>query len=148
MSIKYLQLTPAECFNECQDLLISDTPTFFSLLEKHINLSDFIPSLKINFKLNTSFLFIFAIYATFSSCNASFSSSSRGIIYLPVYPKMTISAMLAHKVNRYGAYSYHWRLKVLSITATPPDQGTIIPQLDIPPHIVRERFNVLIPFFL
>ena len=43
MSIKYSQLTLAENFSECQDLLISDTPTFFSLLEEQINLSDFIP---------------------------------------------------------------------------------------------------------
>lgn len=43
MSVKYSQLTLAENFSECQDLLTSDTPTFFSLLEEHINLSDFIP---------------------------------------------------------------------------------------------------------
>lgn len=43
MSIKYSQLTLAESFSECQDLLTSDTPTFFSLLEEHINISDFIP---------------------------------------------------------------------------------------------------------
>lgn len=43
MSIKYSQLTLAENFSECQDLLTSDIPTFFSLLEEHINLSDFIP---------------------------------------------------------------------------------------------------------
>lgn len=43
MTVKYSQLTLAENFSECQDLLTSDTPTFFSLLEEHINLSDFIP---------------------------------------------------------------------------------------------------------
>lgn len=43
MTIKYYQLTLAENFNECQDLLVSDTPTFFSLLEEHINLNEFIP---------------------------------------------------------------------------------------------------------
>ncbi|WP_326906634.1 transposase [Sedimentibacter sp. MB31-C6] len=43
MSIKYSQLTLAENFSECQDLLTSDTSTFFSLLEEHINLCDFIP---------------------------------------------------------------------------------------------------------
>jgi hypothetical protein len=43
MTVKYSQLTLAENFSECQDLRISDTPTFFSLLEEQINLSDFIP---------------------------------------------------------------------------------------------------------
>lgn len=43
MTVKYSQITLAENFSECQDLLTSDTPTFFSLLEEHINLSDFIP---------------------------------------------------------------------------------------------------------
>lgn len=46
MSIKYSQLTLvtlAENFIECQDILTSDTPTFFSLLEEQINLKDFIP---------------------------------------------------------------------------------------------------------
>ncbi len=43
MSTKYSQLTLAENFNECQDIMESDTPTFFSLLEEHINLSEFIP---------------------------------------------------------------------------------------------------------
>lgn len=42
MTVKYSQLTIAENFSECQDLLTSDTPTFFSLLEEHIILSDFI----------------------------------------------------------------------------------------------------------
>lgn len=43
MSTKYSQLNFAETFNECHDMLISDTPTFFSLLEEHIDLNDFIP---------------------------------------------------------------------------------------------------------
>jgi len=43
MATKYSQLTLAENFNECQDIMESDTPTFFSLLEEHINLSEFIP---------------------------------------------------------------------------------------------------------
>ena len=43
MSFKYSQLTLAEHFSECQDLLTSDTPTFFSLLEEQIDLSEFIP---------------------------------------------------------------------------------------------------------
>ncbi len=43
MAVKYSQLTLAENFSECQDLLVSDTPTFFSLLEEHIDLSEFIP---------------------------------------------------------------------------------------------------------
>jgi hypothetical protein len=43
MIVKYSQLTIAENFTKCQGLLTSDTPTFFSLLEEYINLSDFIP---------------------------------------------------------------------------------------------------------
>lgn len=43
MTVKYSQLILAENFNECQDILASDTPTFFSLLEQHINLNEFIP---------------------------------------------------------------------------------------------------------
>lgn len=43
MTIKYSQLTLAESSNECQYLLVSDTPTFFSLLEEHIDLNEFIP---------------------------------------------------------------------------------------------------------
>lgn len=43
MSTKYSQLTLAENFNECQDIMESDTPTFFALLEEHINLGEFIP---------------------------------------------------------------------------------------------------------
>ena len=43
MIVKYSQLTIAENFTKCQGLLTSDTPPFFSLLEEHINLSDFIP---------------------------------------------------------------------------------------------------------
>ena len=43
MSIKYSQLTLAETFNECQDIMVSDTLTFFYLLEEYINLNEFIP---------------------------------------------------------------------------------------------------------
>ena len=43
MTIKYSQQSFAEIFNECQDMMVSDTPSFFSLLEEHINLREFIP---------------------------------------------------------------------------------------------------------
>lgn len=43
MAIKYSQLSFAETFNECKDIMLSDTPTFFSLLKEHIDLDEFIP---------------------------------------------------------------------------------------------------------
>ncbi len=43
MSIKCSQLNIAEIFDECQDLFISNNPTFFSLLDECIDLDEFIP---------------------------------------------------------------------------------------------------------
>lgn len=37
MTVKYYELTLAENFSECQDLPTPDTPTFFSLLDEHLN---------------------------------------------------------------------------------------------------------------
>lgn len=43
MSIKCSQLNIAEIFDECQDIFISNNPTFFSLLDECIDLDEFIP---------------------------------------------------------------------------------------------------------
>jgi hypothetical protein len=37
------QLSLADIYKNCQNLMISDKPAFFSLLEEHLNFSDFIP---------------------------------------------------------------------------------------------------------
>lgn len=37
------QLSLADVYKNCQDLMISDKPAFFSLLEEHLDFSDFIP---------------------------------------------------------------------------------------------------------
>ncbi len=45
MSTKYFtQLSLAEHFQDCRSFFESDTPTFFELLKKHINLHEFIPN--------------------------------------------------------------------------------------------------------
>lgn len=45
MAIKYFsQLSLAEHFQDCRSFFDSDTPTFFELLKKHINLHEFIPN--------------------------------------------------------------------------------------------------------
>jgi hypothetical protein len=44
MAIKYSQLSFKDTFAECQDLFIDDTPTFFNLLQEHVDLNEFIPS--------------------------------------------------------------------------------------------------------
>ncbi len=45
MSTKYFsQLSLAEHFQDCRSFFESDTPAFFELLKKHINLFDFIPN--------------------------------------------------------------------------------------------------------
>jgi hypothetical protein len=43
MASKYQQLTLNKVFSECQDLLIDDTPVFFTLLSKHLDIDAFIP---------------------------------------------------------------------------------------------------------
>ena len=37
------QLSLADVYKNCQDLMIADKPTFFSLLEEHLDISEFIP---------------------------------------------------------------------------------------------------------
>ncbi len=44
MTIKYSQLNLADVFNECRDMMTSQSPTFLSLLQDNINLSEFIPA--------------------------------------------------------------------------------------------------------
>jgi len=44
MATKYHQLSLKDTFSNCQDLLFDDTPSFFQLLEEHIDLNEFIPS--------------------------------------------------------------------------------------------------------
>jgi hypothetical protein len=45
MATKYFsKLSLAEHFQDCRSFFESDTPTFFELLKKHINLHDFIPN--------------------------------------------------------------------------------------------------------
>lgn len=44
MAVKYSQLSLADFYQECKEMLVSDTPTFFSLLREHIDLNDFIPN--------------------------------------------------------------------------------------------------------
>lgn len=43
MTTKYHQLSLSNIFSDCQNKLIEDSPSFFSLLAKHIDLDDFIP---------------------------------------------------------------------------------------------------------
>lgn len=43
MSIQYSQLSIADIFTDCQDMFLSDKPLFFSILERHIDFSEFIP---------------------------------------------------------------------------------------------------------
>jgi hypothetical protein len=37
------QLSLSDVYNNCQDLMITDKPAFFSLLEEHLDISEFIP---------------------------------------------------------------------------------------------------------
>lgn len=37
------QLSLVDIYKNCQDLMITDRPAFFSLLEEHLDLSEFIP---------------------------------------------------------------------------------------------------------
>jgi hypothetical protein len=41
---KYRQLSFKDTFTDCNELLIEQSPTFFQLLQKHINIRDFIPN--------------------------------------------------------------------------------------------------------
>ena len=43
MSMKCTQISLPDVFHNCQDMFLSSSPTFFSLLEENIDISDFIP---------------------------------------------------------------------------------------------------------
>lgn len=43
MSTQYHQISLKEIFSECQDMFTSDVPSFFKLLEEHLDLEPFIP---------------------------------------------------------------------------------------------------------
>ena len=43
MSTKCNQISLPDIFNNCQDMFLSNSPTFFSLLEENLDISDFIP---------------------------------------------------------------------------------------------------------
>ena len=43
MSTKCTQISLPDVFHNCQDMFLSSSPTFFSLLEENIDISDFIP---------------------------------------------------------------------------------------------------------
>lgn len=43
MAANNTQISLPDIFHDCQNMFISDNPTFFSLLEDHIDFSDFIP---------------------------------------------------------------------------------------------------------
>lgn len=45
---KYHQVSLKETFSDCQDMFFDNTPSFFQLLEEHIDIADFIP---LNFSL-------------------------------------------------------------------------------------------------
>ncbi len=43
MSNKFHQISFKEIFSDCQDMFIDDAPSFFDLLEEHLDISSFIP---------------------------------------------------------------------------------------------------------
>lgn len=43
MATKYHQISLNETFSDCQDMFLDDAPTFFTLLNEHFDLSEFIP---------------------------------------------------------------------------------------------------------
>jgi len=44
MANKHHQVSLKDVFTDCQDFFIGQTPSFFQLLEEHIDLNEFIPS--------------------------------------------------------------------------------------------------------
>lgn len=44
MTTKYHQIVLSDIFSDCQNRLIDDSPSFFQLLSKHVNLDEFIPA--------------------------------------------------------------------------------------------------------
>lgn len=43
MTVKYHQISLKDSFSDCQDIFVNNTPTFFQLLDNHIDLDEFIP---------------------------------------------------------------------------------------------------------
>ena len=43
MSTKYHQISLSYIFSDCQNILIDDSPSFFTLLAGYMNLDEFIP---------------------------------------------------------------------------------------------------------
>ena len=43
MTTKHKQITLKDTFDDCQDLFIEQSPSFFQLLNRHFNINDFIP---------------------------------------------------------------------------------------------------------
>ena len=43
MTIKYHQITLKDTFSDCSDMFMDDVPSFFQLLEQHLDISLFIP---------------------------------------------------------------------------------------------------------
>ena len=44
MTVKFHPFSLKKTFSNCQDIFFDDTPSFFQLLEQHVDLSAFIPS--------------------------------------------------------------------------------------------------------
>ena len=43
MTTKYHQISFSDIFSDCQNKLIDDSPSFFSMLSEHMDLNEFIP---------------------------------------------------------------------------------------------------------
>lgn len=43
MATKYHQISFNDIFSDCQNKLIDDSPSFFSMLSEHVDLNEFIP---------------------------------------------------------------------------------------------------------
>ena len=48
MAAKYRQISLNDTFSDCQDMFMEDTPSFFQLLDEHLDINDFIPSVFTN----------------------------------------------------------------------------------------------------
>ena len=48
MAVKYHPISLKDTFSDCRDMFINDTPSFFQLLERDFDISEFIPSVFYN----------------------------------------------------------------------------------------------------
>ena len=48
MATKYRQISLKDTFSDCQDLFMDDTPSFFQLLDEHLDIQEFIPAVFTN----------------------------------------------------------------------------------------------------